>query len=219
MNIKLITPILFLLFVSPALSACPNDKMCAQCTGTKCETCYKSFPDSSGVCTKPSPEVENCISYANNTTCIFCAFGYVQVGSKCEKIAISGCTFANPSDKNQCVSCEDSKLPSSDGKCNGDSKCADSNCENCLGTACLVCKSGYAVNKSTKCVKEPSENCAETATDETKCETCMPGYYDSDGKCLSDGSGGSGNGGNGSDESSGRVFVGVVVALWAVFSF
>ena len=157
-----------------------------------------------GVCTEPTTPVENCFSYSGESTCFFCEFGYVLKDGKCEEISIDKCLILNNKDTSQCAVCKDSLLVTDAFKCDGDKKCPQDNCENCTSELCAICKSSFSLNTEGKCVKAPTDNCSNTEKDEAKCKSCLPGYYDSDGKCL---------------KGVGRVVAGVAVVLFVLFSF
>ena len=171
------------LLSSVMLAVCPDDKMCMACNEAKCELCYKSFPNKDGVCTKPGTEIDKCESYASETACAACDWGYKVENGKCVKITISKCHYAEANAKD-CTACADQILVEN-GKCDGSKKCTDANCDVCAKDLCLECKDGYSVSgKTTQCIKEPVEACWLTDPEEKACLNCHIGYYDNNGKCV-----------------------------------
>ena len=162
---------------------CPDDERCAWCEGTTCKGCAYGYL-SGGECMAPDDSVENCVSYSNATTCSDCDFGYDynSTDKKCVKIDIANCDSLNPVKKTDCLICGN-KVEAKDGKCDaGNTKCPD-NCDRCTEGVCIWCSSGYSLNTSFACIKEPTANCFLTEVDETKCSVCLLGYYDNEGTC------------------------------------
>ena len=162
--------------------ACPNDKLCESCSGSKCVACHDSYADAAGVCVKVETEIEDCEHYTNATTCAACEEGYDLASNKCTKIEIADCIALNPANKTECIICGNGTQVNA-GKCDGDKKCSTENCKYCALDICGFCKDGYSLNASFKCVKEPSAGCAYVGTDDTTCEVCMHGYYDAGTEC------------------------------------
>ena len=164
--------------------ACPADKHCSSCSGSKCVICHTDYyPDSSGICQKVNTVIDKCGIYAADGLCSFCDLGYnVSGGNKCVKIPVDGCEFAN--NGNDCWVCSDGLIPENNNCENKDVKCQVKNCKTCLFTAviCFECEEGYG-NFNGACVK--FDNCSTVlTTDQNKCERCIEPAYNSDGKCL-----------------------------------
>ncbi len=162
--------------------ACPNDKWCESCSGSKCLACHDSYSDSAGVCKEPDTKIDNCEHYTNATTCAACDEGYDLASNKCVKIDIANCIALNPIDKTQCIACDNGKQVAS-GKCDGDKACSTENCKYCVLDICGMCKSGYSLDATFKCVKEPVSGCAFVGTDAATCDLCSHGYYDAGTEC------------------------------------
>ena len=174
--------IIITLVSSFAFVECPDDKLCLNCVGDECKSCYQSYADSEGVCVKPKTEIEKCVSYKSESACASCDWGYELKDGKCHKIAIKNCNLVI-NGVSGCAGC-DSGIEVEGGKCDGSKKCTDSNCDLCTVGACVECKSGYSVSgKTAQCVKEPNSHCWLTESDESKCNTCHLGYYDNDKTC------------------------------------
>ena len=163
--------------------ACPNDTRCSTCSGSKCTVCHPDYaPDSSGICKKVETAVDKCAIYASDGVCAYCDFTYnVSGGSKCVKIPVDGCDFAN--NTNECWVCSGGVVVK-DGKCEDkDSSCLAENCKTCLkgGKDCFECNDGYA-NFNGGCVKFSHCVTAQTGNKD-KCERCIEPAYNSNGDC------------------------------------
>ena len=174
-----------LLFSLTTTSKCPNDKRCAQCEEDDCQLCNYSYLDD-GRCKTPKPIIDHCLYYINSELCLHCEPGYANKNNVCEKIDIEDCLFLNILDKSKCDICANSILVDPvKFDCSGGRTCKDVHCENCWASdVCLNCKVGYAINKKSVCVEEPTPNCLGMLNEETKCSVCEPDYYDSNEKCL-----------------------------------
>ena len=162
--------------------ACPNDKMCEQCEGSKCSSCHDSYPDANGVCKEPDTKVENCEHYSSATACADCGKGYYLKDNKCMKIDIDKCLAVNTTDTTKCIACDNGKKPNA-GKCDGDTACSAENCSICTSDFCVECKDGYVLSTSLKCEKSDLEGCLLLGTDTATCTVCEHGYYDSGTVC------------------------------------
>ena len=180
----MIRKFLVIALISIALNAaaCPDDKMCQACTGSKCTLCHGGYLNTDFICTKPDTEVSDCATYLTATTCGACEPGYNLKDNKCTKIDIANCAALNPIDTTQCIICDNGTQVKS-GKCDGDVKCTTENCSMCALDICGECKSGYSLDATFKCVKEPYSGCGFVGTDATTCDACNHGYYDAGTEC------------------------------------
>lgn len=122
--------ILSLMLAAIMADACPNDEYCAQCNGTSCKRCVNSYVDSSGVCQKPTDNIDNCYTYSSASACELCDSGYYLTGNSCEEIKIDNCVEVVSTAPTQCIACDNGNLPSN-GSCNGSVSCNIDNCNVC----------------------------------------------------------------------------------------
>ena len=160
---------------------CPSDKMCINCEDSICKECQGAYVES-GVCVKPSSTVNNCLSYSNKDSCMFCDFGYFLESNSCKEIKIEGCAIAYK-EIDSCVACKNG-IRLIDGKCDVSNKCDEENCDICAAGVCLLCKAGFSLTNLSKCIEQPIENCAETTADNKGCAVCDLGFYDTNEECL-----------------------------------
>ena len=134
----MIRKFLVIALISIALSAaaCPADKLCQACIGSKCTYCLGSYINTDYVCTKPDTEVSDCATYLTATTCGACEFGYHLRDNKCIKIEIANCAAFNPTDTTQCLMC-DNGTQVWKGKCDGVAKCTTEFCSMCALDICV----------------------------------------------------------------------------------
>ncbi len=185
-----------------ALSACPDEKNCSQCTvkdsGSICSICENSFYNAqTKLCdSNVSKTIDHCKSYFakdNNIVCSRCESGYVASDNACVKCTVDNCAICR--DDQKCFGCFNSMMvvPRKDDPtknvCSDSEKCSDANCDICMTTPtkplCVSCKSGFSrelVNN--KCVTGLA-NCYDILTEgDQKCNRCYWGYYiAADGTC------------------------------------
>lgn len=166
-----------LLAITYALAQCPSDKLCMQCSGTTCKTCYQSYPNASGVCTAPTNTDKFCISYSADNVCATCNYGYYPKDGVCTLITIKDCLIVSPTDATVCTACDNS-IAIADGVCTGSTPCSDTNCKICTAAStCVACDPLYSLTTTGTCVSSPVSSCDTLASDNKSCALCSPAYY------------------------------------------
>ena len=145
-----------------------EDPKCGLCQYGKCEVCWGTIPNSSGICHAPAVAIEHCMGYKSDGTCWECSEGYIQDGKLCKKLKDPKCIFEKDGKCTQCLGYVSGLATCSE-------KCADG-CLHCVKSGdkqiCNGCFRGYVESK---------EDPADASNTAVKC-TKVSG--DNDDKCL-----------------------------------
>jgi len=171
--------------IASIFAQCPGDKYCTNCNDKKCDVCVNSYVNLAGLCVAADKSVKNCYTFNSATTCAECNEGYyLTAAATCAKNTIDNCLFINPLKPAMCLVCNNGNVPTASGLCTGTTACNITNCVNCAdANTCAVCKAGYSLNESFKCVTPPYKNCLQS--NGALCVECERGYYDDNVKCVS----------------------------------
>lgn len=168
------------------------DMLCmAANTSGSCTACYKSYPNSSGVCVAVASPDANAITYTSATAVGTCANGYYANASACTAIPTSctNCAQGTMSGSTFTPSSCSTGYTLVNGACvaSTTSNCTVSSCSSCTtSTVCSLCSGTnvltVATSGTTTCATGPA-NCG-VASSSTVCTTCAAGYYISSGACT-----------------------------------
>ena len=198
MNSKPIALFIAAFLISVSL-ACPDDSLCLQCRNSLCTVCAYSYPNSSGICTRPTNVIPGCYIYSSNTVCAKCQNGYYfnPLAANTTQICVAldysvqdVCLYSLSS-ATSCTHCKNNVLQNG-GACIPWSFCADPNCESCYVDkanglqACHVCKEGFSLWTGVYpaiCIATPTlKYCSEFLIPD-QCDACGPGSYWQNGRC------------------------------------
>lgn len=156
-----------------------NDQYCLKCGDLGCQVCSQSYPDSKGLCIRPSVVIPGCESYKDESTCLVCLDGYYFNKSTCIKTEIPNCY--HPKNETECQYCNGFLLKE-DNTCDSETKCSMYSCHSCKminGTnTCTRCHDKYILDiSSNSCVSEFPSNPGCKLLQNNKCVFCDDGFY------------------------------------------
>ena len=185
---------LLLFILLNAISSCPDEPFCTNCTIHNserfCAKCtYSVYNNKTAQCSFLDSPIANCVEYKQSTTlrCAQCEYGFnLTSGGRCKPCKVKGCAICR-NEISKCQSCHNGILPYKN-KCYGSktSICKISNCDICdpSNIVCLKCKKNHSIGKGLRCVPG-IYGCNKLAPDGMRCDICDYGFYiTKDNKCL-----------------------------------
>lgn len=168
---------------STSCSPCSSNCLSCSWSSTTCSSCvagtkldYSTWDASCTAC--PA----NCRVCSYYSGCQTCESGFVLISNATCRGCSIFCSSCNPTNITECTGCADG-FQLIGGKCDP----CPSNCLECSGSSCILCRKGFSSNSNGVCVSKCEVSCVTCMSSQPSvCLVCQSGSTLVSGKCVLD---------------------------------